>query len=245
MSLDTAIKELKDAFYAQDDIKVPDLTKKALEAGADAVDLLENHLLKWTQEICGRSIFDTLRESEGKELLKAQDSVMLSEVVMIAECLSGAVAILRPELAKSVKKVDVPGRVVIGTVEGDIHDIGKSLVGSILASAGYEVKDLGYDVPAKTFVREARMTKADIVAMSCSMTMAKLVIKEAVNELKKIGLRDNVKIITGGQASFENDIKTYGTDAFGASISAALSQSSELMRILKEERQKRTEEVKK
>ena len=81
MSLDSAIKELKDAFYAQDDVKCPELTKKALKAGADPTDLIENHLLKWAQDICGRSIFDTLRQSEGKELLKAENSVMLSGVV--------------------------------------------------------------------------------------------------------------------------------------------------------------------
>ena len=244
MALAESIKELKDAFYAQDDAKTGDLTKKALEAGADPNELLDKYLLAWTKEICGRSIYDGCRQAEGVPLVKAEDAVMLSELVMIAECLQAAVAVLKPELVKTIKKADVPGRIVIGTVEGDIHDIGKSLVASILSSAGFQVVDIGFDVPAKTFVREAKLNKADIIGLSCSLAMARLVMRDTVNELKKLGVRDNVKIITGGQAAFESDVQTYGTDAYGASISDALTESNEMMRILREERQKKKEEVK-
>jgi trimethylamine corrinoid protein len=87
---------------------------------------------------------------------------MLSELVMIAECLKAAVAVIRPELEKSITKVEVPGKVVIGTVEGDVHDIGKSLVASMLESSGYTVTDLGFDIPAKTFVMQTKFKKADI-----------------------------------------------------------------------------------
>ncbi len=238
MPLVEIIKELKDAFYAQDDAKCPQLTKKALEAGVDPQELLENHLLAWTKDITGRSIFDSCRETDGTAPPKAENAIMLSELVAIADCLMASVAVLKPELEKRAVKVDSPGRIVIGTVEGDVHDIGKSLVGSMLQSAGYEVFDLGFDVPAKNFVTEAKLHKADIIALSCSMAMSRTVMKEVVNELKKLNMRTNVKIITGGQASFDTDVQTYGTDAFGASISAAISQSKEMMRILKEERTK-------
>ncbi len=241
MALEIAIKDLKDAFYAQDDIKVAELTKAALEAGANPQELLENHLLVWTKDICGRSIYDVAREIDyEKQKMQPEKEVMLSELVMIAECLTNAVGVLKPELAKRMVKVESPGKVVIGTVEGDIHDIGKSLVGNILAAAGYEVIDLGYDIPAKTFVNKTRNSKADIIALSCSMGMARLVMKETVDELKKLGMRDNVKIITGGQATFETDVKMYGTDAHGNSITAGLSNCNELMRVLKEQRQKRS-----
>jgi methylmalonyl-CoA mutase cobalamin-binding domain/chain len=232
------IKELKTAFYAQDDVKVPEITKKALDAGANPQELLEKHLLVWTKDITGRSIFDSCREADGTAPPKAENAVMLSELVAIADCLMAAVEVLKPELEKRMTKVDVPGRIVIGTVEGDVHDIGKSLVASMLTSAGFVVSDLGFDVAPKTFVNEAKLFKADIIGLSCSMAMSRTVMSDVVNELKKIGLRDNVKIITGGQASFDTDIATYGTDAFGASISAALSQSAELMKILKEQRSK-------
>jgi trimethylamine corrinoid protein len=238
LSVDTAIKELKDVFYAQDDVKSGELTRKALEAGVDPQELLEKHLLEWTKDITGRSIFDSCREVDGKAVTTSENAVMLSELVFIAECLKAAVAVIRPELEKSMRKVEVPGKIVIGTVEGDVHDIGKSLVASMLESAGYTVTDLGFDVPAKTFVLQAKFNKADIIGLSCSMAMSRTVMKEVVNELKKLGIRNNVKVITGGQASFDTDIQNYGTDAFGASISAAMSQSNEMMRILKEERAK-------
>ncbi len=239
MSVEAAIKDLKEAFYAQDDVKCPELTKKALEAGADPLELLENHLLAWTKEICGRSAFQSDREAPGVEQVKAEDMIMLSELIMIAECLTASVSILRPELAKRAVKVKSPGRIVVGTVEGDIHDIGKSLVANMWAAAGYAVVDMGYDVPAQTFVNEARMAKADIIGISCSMAMARCVVGEVVDGLKKRNMRDNVKIITGGQASFGSDIETYGTDAFGVNLSEGLSGAKELMRILKEERQKK------
>lgn len=238
MTLDESIKELKDAFYAQDDTKCPELTKKALDAGADPQELLEKYLLAWTKDITGRSIFDSCREADGTAPPKAENAVMLSELVAIADCLMASVAILRPELEKHATKVDVPGKIVIGTVEGDIHDIGKSLVANMLQSAGYEVFDLGFDIPAKNFVMESKLHKADIIALSCSIAMSRTVMKDVVSELNKVGIRKNVKVITGGQASFDSDIQNYGTDAFGASISAAISQSNEMMRILKEERAK-------
>jgi methanogenic corrinoid protein MtbC1 len=239
VALDVAIKNLKDSFYAQDDTKMAELTKAALEAGADPQELLENHLLVWTKDICGRSIYDVARELDyEKQKMRPEEEVMLSELVIIAECLTNAVEVLKPELAKRMVKVASPGKVVIGTVEGDIHDIGKSLVGNILAAAGYDVIDVGFDVPAKTFVNKTQISKADIIALSCSMGMARLVMKETVDELKKRGLRDNVKIISGGQAAFDTDVQMYGTDAFGNSISAALSKCDELMRILREQRKK-------
>jgi trimethylamine corrinoid protein len=241
LSLELAIKELKDVFYAQDDVKSGELTRKALEAGANPQELLEKHLLVWTKDITGRSIFDSCREVDEKSLgssTRSEDSVMLSELVMIAECLKAAVEVLRPELEKCMTKVEVPGKIVIGTVEGDVHDIGKSLVASMLSSAGYTVTDLGFDIPSKTFVTETKLAKADIIALSCSMAMSRTVMKEVVNELKKLNMRNNVKVITGGQASFDTDIQNYGTDAFGASISAAITQSNEMMKILREERSK-------
>jgi methylmalonyl-CoA mutase cobalamin-binding domain/chain len=239
MDLEGAIKNLKDSFYAQEDTKIAELTKAVLEAGADPQDLLENHLLKWTKDITGRSIYDIAREVDiEKQKMAPEKEVMLSELVIVAECLTNAVAVLKPEFAKTMTKVNAPGRVVIGTVEGDIHDIGKTLVGDILAAAGYEVIDVGYDVPAKEFVTQTKNKKADILALSCSMGMARLVLGETVKELKKQGLRDNVKVITGGQASSEADVKMFEIDAFGSSISAAMTQCNELMRMLKEQRKR-------
>ncbi|MGD0072306.1 MAG: cobalamin-dependent protein [Candidatus Bathyarchaeia archaeon] len=234
-----AVKNLKDAFYAQDDTKCPELTKKALEVGIDPLDLLENYLLEWAKEITGRSLYDTEHAEEGKPKLRSENAVMLSDLVMIAEVLTACVEVLKPELAKNVSQSSkASGKVIIGTVEGDVHDIGKSLVASMLASAGFMVKDVGYDVPAKVFVNEAKTYGVDILALSCSLSMAKLTTRDVVNNLKKVGIRDNLKIIIGGQAHYESDCEVLGVDAFGASISAALTKSNELMRILREKRAK-------
>ena len=234
-TLEEAVKELKDAFFAQDDARVGELTKKALDAGADSVELLEKYLISWTKQLTEKGWYS----GGGFEIAKVgidrlEETLMLSDLILIAECLEAAVAILRPKLKAA--KVGIPGRIVIGTVEGDVHDIGKTIVTSMWTSAGYQVVDLGIDVPASTVVSEAQKTEADIVGLSSSMTMCRVEFGKVVEELKKRGIRDKVKVMIGGQHVHLGDVELFAVDAIGKDVTEAITKSEELMRILKEER---------
>ncbi len=237
MSVESAIKELKDAFYAQDPKKCAELTQKALGLGADPMDLLEKNLLDWTKEITKRDYSATIFEEKTKTK-EDENPIMLSDLIMIGECLTACSNVLRPELAKKYSNAANLGRVILGTIEGDVHDIGRQIIGSMLAAAGYEVIDLGYDIPPKVFAIKAKMKKADIIGISCSMGMARVGIGSVTEECEKAGIRDKIKIIDGGQAASYGDVETYKIDAFGAQTEDALKKVSELMRILKEQKSK-------
>jgi dimethylamine corrinoid protein len=137
------------------------------------------------------------------------------------------------------KKAETMGKMVLGTIEGDVHDIGKGIVSTLWGAAGYTVNDIGIDVPIKKFVLEAKLSKADIVGISCSMNMCLPSVGKLVAEFKKAGLREKVKIMDGGQCATLNDVEHYGIDAHGLDANDALAKAGELMRILKEERLKK------
>jgi trimethylamine corrinoid protein len=235
MSLDNVLAEFKKAFYAQDLEKSQELVQKSLDAGADPVDLLEKHILAWAKEFAGRTGFST---DQKVATWKDGEAVSISDLIAMGEVLTTCVNILKPSLAKQAKKVEFAGTIVIGTVEGDVHDIGKTLVGEMLSVAGYKVIDLGYDVPGDRFISTAKVNKADIIALSTSIAMAREVVPQVVKKLKKMGLRDSFSILTGGQASFPNDIELYGVDAHGTEIGEALEKSEELIRIKREKNKK-------
>lgn len=136
----------------------------------------------------------------------------LPELIMAGNAMSAGLEILTPHLkAENIKGTR---RVVIGTVKGDIHDIGKSLVTSMLRSAGLEVYDVGVDVPPDTFVDKAREVNADIVALSALLTTTMLNMEEVIDALKKAGIRDKVKVIVGGRPVSDEFAKRIGADAY-------------------------------
>ena len=128
----------------------------------------------------------------------------------------------------------------MGTIEGNVHDIGKSQVSTMYESAGYTVTDLGLDVPAKKFAMEAKRLKADIVGVSISISMSKTTLTTVNKELQKLGIRDNVKVIDGGQTTFADDVRLYGLELLrGADSADAVNKTDGLMRVLKEQRNKK------
>lgn len=138
----------------------------------------------------------------------------LSELIMAGVMAEQVTALLKPHFAKS--PADMLGRVVIGTVKGDIHDIGKNLVSTMLISAGFDVVDIGVDVPAENFVEAARENNPEILAMSCLLTSAMDEMKRVVGTLGKASLRKNLKIIVGGRPTSEEFAKEIGADRYGA-----------------------------
>lgn len=145
----------------------------------------------------------------------------LPELVMAGEAMKAAIAALEPELRKAGQTREVLGRVVLATVEGDIHEIGKTLVGTMLSASGFEVYDIGVDVPADKIIGKAIEVNADLIGMSALLTTTMVRQREVIDELDKEGLRPRIRVIVGGAPitkDWAEKIKADGTseDAVGA-----------------------------
>jgi len=135
---------------------------------------------------------------------------------------------LKPRIAKRGKAKTL-GKVIIGTIEGDIHDIGKSIVSVVFQSSGFEVIDLGVDVPAWKFVEEAEKRKADVIAISALLTTTMLNIEKVITILKEKGIRDKYIVIVGGAPLSEEFAKKIGADAYGKDPYDGLKKLKELL----------------
>ncbi len=147
--------------------------------------------------------------------------MFLPELVAAGEAMKMAVAVLEPEMARQGTHRQILGKVVIGTVEGDIHDIGKTLVATMLSAGGFQVYDLGVDVPIQKFVEKAREVGADIVGLSALITTTMGRQKDVIEALDDVGLRPQVKVMVGGapvtrQWAAEIGAEGYSEDAVGA-----------------------------
>lgn len=178
--------------------------RKALEEGSDPLSLVEG-LREGMSEVG--------RRFESKEYF-------LSELIMSAEIFREAIALIEPHLKAGAGPVR--GVVVIGTVRGDIHDIGKNIVATLLRCEGYEVHDLGVDVAPAAFVDKLAETGSGLLAMSGLLTLAFDSMKETVETLAGAGLREKVKVIIGGGPVNEKVVEYSGADAFGADAAQAV-----------------------
>lgn len=149
------------------------------------------------------------------------------EMLVAARAMQSGMAILKPHLQKTETKAS--GKVVIGTVKGDLHDIGKNLVALMLEGDGYEIKDLGVDVPVEEFVRVIREEKPDVLAMSALLTTTMPMMKTTIDTLVGEGLRDQVKIIVGGAPLTETYAKQIGADGFVPDASRSVGLVESLM----------------
>jgi len=183
------------------DLKEPEaleFVEKALAEGADPMDLLGQ--AKEGMNIVGQRFAD--------------DYYFIPDLVFSGEILKGIVKLLEPHLKKA-EATERLGTVVMGTVAGDIHDIGKDLVAFMLDVHGFEVLDLGIDVPAEKFVETIKESGSTVVGLSGFLTLAFDSMKETVDAIKEAGLRDQVKIMIGG-GQMNEDVKSYaGADAYG------------------------------
>ncbi len=177
---------------------------KALDAGAEPLQLLEG--LRDGMSEVGR--------------LFEEKEYYLSELIMSAEIFKQAVALIEPHIAAG--SGTPKGSVVIGTVQGDIHDIGKNIVATLLRCDGYEVHDLGVDIPAEAFVRKVQETGAPVLALSGLLTLAFDSMKETVESLRQAGIKDKVKVIIGGGPVNEQVMEYAGADAWGADAAQAV-----------------------
>jgi corrinoid protein of di/trimethylamine methyltransferase len=153
----------------------------------------------------------------------------LPELVMAGEAMKAAVAVLDPELRKRGTERRKLGKVVIATVEGDIHEIGKTLVTIMLSSSGFEVFDLGVDTPAEKIIGKAIEVDADIIAMSALLTTTMIRQKEVIDELEKEGLRTRFKVMVGGAPITRDWVKHIGADGYSEDAVGAVVVAKQLV----------------
>jgi methanogenic corrinoid protein MtbC1 len=193
------------------------LVQAALDEGADPQDIINNYLIDAMNEVGAR--FEAHK-------------IFVPEMMIAARTMQTGLAVIEPLIAGDELKVKKLGTVVIGTVFGDLHDIGKNLVVLMLGSSGFEVIDIGVNVPVETFAEKARALGADVVGISSLLTTGDPNMRATVAALKNGGLKENVKIICGGAAvTEEHAIDLWGADGYARDAASAVRVTKKLLGI--------------
>jgi corrinoid protein of di/trimethylamine methyltransferase len=207
-------KQMAQAVIDGDDDEASALAQRALEQGVDPLDAI-NKGYTAGMDVVGE--------------LYSTGEYFLPDLILGGEAMKAALAALEPALKASGQEREVAGVVVLGTVKGDIHEIGKSLVGSMLSANGFEVYDLGIDIEADEFVAKAREYKADIVALSALLTTTMLHQRDVIEHLAEAGLRDKVKVMVGGSPVTQGWAEQIGADGFAEDAAGAVGVAKKLM----------------
>jgi corrinoid protein of di/trimethylamine methyltransferase len=159
----------------------------------------------------------------------ARGEMFLPDLVLAGEAMKVAVGVLEPEMARRGTERQILGKVVLGTVEGDIHEIGKTLVATMLSSSGFQVYDLGVDVPVETFVEKARQVNADIVGLSALLTTTMVKQQDVIEALEDMGLRPHVKVMVGGAPVTRSWAEEIGADGYSEDAIGAVAVAKDLV----------------
>lgn len=155
------------------------------------------------------------------------DEIFMPEVLISAKAMQAGMDILRPKLIETGAKL--AGQIALGTVKGDLHDIGKNLVGMLMEGAGYQVIDLGVDVPIEKFVEAVKSNRPNIVGLSALLTTTMPMMKLVIESLTEAGVRDTVKIMVGGAPVTEKFAKEIGADGYAPDAASAVAKARELI----------------
>jgi methylmalonyl-CoA mutase cobalamin-binding domain/chain len=210
---DELLAELYDKTLTGNGPAVLDLTKNGLASGLGPETLLYEALIPALEEVGAR--FE-------------RGDFFVPEMLIAGRAMAGALEILRPLLAET--GAETIGRIVMGTVKGDVHDIGKNLVNIMFEGAGFEVIDLGVQVAPEKFVEAVQTHKPDIVGFSAFLTTTMPMFKANINALTKAGLRDEVIVMVGGAPVTQEYADVVGADGYAADASAAVVKAKELLR---------------
>lgn len=208
------LNDLADAVLEMDEQKAVELAHEALHAGIDAY----------------RAIMDGL--SRGMEIVgeKYEDGeYFVPQLIVCADAMNAGIGVLQPQVTGGSAKTF--GTAVIGVVEGDIHNIGKNLVGTLLQASGLEVHDLGSDVPSKKFVEESERVSAQLICMSTLMTTAMGGMERVMDMLEAIGTRQRYKVMVGGSPVSQKYADGIGADGYAPNAAAAVRKAKELLAI--------------
>ena len=204
--------ELKDAVILGKAAVVKELTQKALDEGKNPQEVLDQALIP-AMDVVGQKF--------------SCAEFYIPEMLIAARAMQGGVALLKPRLAAQGAKAR--GKVVLGTVKGDLHDIGKNLVGMMLEGAGFEIHDLGTDVPPEKFVEAVRTSGANVVGMSALLTTTMPGMKSVIEGLAQAGLRHRVKVIVGGAPLTDAYARQIGADGYAPDASRAVALTKSLL----------------
>jgi 5-methyltetrahydrofolate--homocysteine methyltransferase len=210
--MEAIFEKMAEALIAGRQDEVKKLAQEALDKGASAKQVLDQGLLAGMDVV-------------GKRF-KAGD-MFIPEVLLCARCMHGAMDILRPFLSES--DAAGMGTFVIGTVEGDLHDIGKNLVSMMLQGAGFKVVDLGTNITSAQFVEAVKQHKPKVLGMSALLTTTMPKMEETISALKEAGIRDQVKIMAGGAPVTQDFVNKIGADAYGANAASAVDKAKEFV----------------
>lgn len=205
-------EELADEVQKGNSESVEELTKRALSQDISAEDILNNGL------VAGMNIVS--------EKFK-NNEIFIPEVLISAKSMYSGLGIIKPLLAEA--NVQSKGKVVIGTVKGDLHDIGKNIVAMLLQGAGFDVVDLGADVPKEKFLEFVKNECVDILGMSALLTTTMIYMKETIEALKNAGLRENVKVIIGGAPVTESYAAQIDADGYAPDAASAVDLTKRLL----------------
>jgi 5-methyltetrahydrofolate--homocysteine methyltransferase len=209
----TKIKnELQEAIIKGKRDAVEPLIRQALSEGLNPEEIM-NHILILAMDVVGEQF--------------SRNEIFLPEMMIAARAMNIGLGILRPMLI--AKGVSSRGKVIIGTVKGDIHDVGKNIVSMILQGAGYEVMDLGIDVPPEKFIDAINQYQPKFVLMSALITLTMSMMEETIKALKKAGVRDKVKVGVGGAPLTQSFADRIGADFYGKDARAAVIKCNELV----------------
>jgi len=209
----TKYQDLADSIIAGDNVKSKEITKKLVDEGVSAVGILNNGLMPGMNVV-------------GKKF-KAYE-IYIPEVLIAAKAMHAAMDVIKPLLIES----DAPtrGTVVIGTAQGDLHDIGKNLVAMMLEGGGFTVIDIGVDVPAEKFVEEAKKNNANIVGMSALLTTTMTGMKEVVKMFRANDKVKDVKVMVGGAPLTQEYADSIGADGYAPDAASAVDLAANLLK---------------
>lgn len=187
---------------------------EALATKLDPLEAIENGLAKGLREVGTK--FDC-------------GEMFLMQLILSGEAMKAGVETLKPELLRQKKQLKGSGTFLIGTVEGDLHDIGKSIVSAMLTAEGFDVVDIGVDIPDKVFVDKAKEIKPQILGLSALMTTTRMKQKDVIEALKQAGTRNALKVMVGGATVTPEWAKEIGADAYGEDAVDAPKKAKQLL----------------
>jgi len=209
------LKAMAQSIIDGEDEVAANLARQALEAGMNPLDAITKGFILGVNEV-GDSF--------------ACGNVFLPELVMAGEAMKAAIAVLEPELKRLGTAREILGKVVLATVEGDIHEIGKSLVGTMLTAAGFEVYDLGVNVPADQIMAKVEEVDADIVGLSALLTTTMVRQKEVIEAMDKKGLRNKTRVMVGGAPVTSDWVQKIEADGYSEDAIGAVNTAKNLMK---------------
>jgi 5-methyltetrahydrofolate--homocysteine methyltransferase len=208
----TDLKKLYEAVLNGDNKASIAITKQAIAEKTDPMELVATYMIPAMDEVG--------RRFECSEYF-------VPELLLSARAMKGALELIRPLLAAS--GAQPVGRVVIGTVKGDLHDIGKNLVGSMLEGSGFDVRDLGTDVAPEKFVQAVQETNAQVICLSSLLTVTMPAMKTTITALENAGLRAQVKVLIGGAPVTSQYAQQIGADAYGENANSAVTLARKMV----------------